>query len=326
MSEPLAVRRIQVVDSHTEGEPTRVVVDGLPDLGDGTAAERLVCFRERFDTFRSAVCNEPRGFDAMVGALLLPPHDRDDVAAQVIFFNNVGPLHMCVHGSIGVGETLRHLGRVTARRMKLETPVGDITLEFRDDGTIAVENVVSWRHATGVRVATTNHGTVTGDVAWGGNWFFLVDDHGQDIRSDRLAELTAAASDIRRALEREGVTGADGAEIDHVELFGPAGRDDADSRNFVLCPGLEYDRSPCGTGTSAKLACLAADGKLAPGATWRQESVIGSRFTGTYRPAERGIVPTVAGRAWITAEATLLLAADDPFRFGIRNDAEAPAT
>ncbi|MBK8975527.1 MAG: proline racemase family protein [Planctomycetes bacterium] len=311
------MRRVHVIDSHTEGEPTRVVIDGAPDLGTGTAADRLAVFRSQHDGFRSAVCNEPRGFDAMVGALLLPPSDPGAIA-QVIFFNNVGFLHMCVHGTIGVAETLRHLGRIDGGRHRLQTPVGDVVIELRDDGSVAVENVESYRHAHRVAVTTDHHGTVHGDVAWGGNWFFLVDDHGQELRIDRLAALTHCATDIRRCLEREGTTGAGGGLIDHVELFGPATRDDCDSRNFVLCPGLEYDRSPCGTGTSAKMACLAADGKLADGAAWRQESILGTRFVGTVRRTARGVVPTVAGRAWITAEAALLMREDDPFREGIR--------
>ncbi len=318
------MQQVRVIDSHTEGEPTRVVVDGLPDLGPGSAAARVKVFRERFDGFRSAVCNEPRGFDAMVGALLLPAEGRDDVLAQVIYFNNVGPLQMCVHGTIGVAETLRHLGRATTGTHRLETPVGDVAFTFEADGSVSVENVVSYRHLAKVPVETARHGTVHGDVAWGGNWFFLVDDHGLEVTAAQLRALTDCAVDIRQSLERHGITGRDGGVIDHVELFGPPGRADCDSKNFVLCPGLEYDRSPCGTGTSAKLACLFADGKLAEGAVWRQESVIGSRFIGSVRvdgsvrAGGEGVVPTVAGRAWITAESTLLLGADDPFREGIR--------
>jgi len=311
------VHPVQVVDSHTEGEPTRVVVAGAPDLGPGGAAERARVFRERFDDFRSAVCNEPRGFDALVGALLLPPSDPA-AAAQVVFFNNVSTLHMCVHGAIGVGETLRHLGRIGPGRHRLETPVGEVVLELGQEGAIAVENVESYRHARGVALEVPGRGRVSGDVAWGGNWFFLVSDHGQALERARIAELGAYAQDVRRALARAGVTGAEGAEIDHVELFGPPARPDAHARNFVLCPGGEYDRSPCGTGTSAKLACLAADGRLAEGQVWRQESILGTSFTGSIRRTARGVVPTVAGRAWVTSEARLRFDPSDPFRAGIR--------
>lgn len=309
-------RRVRVIDSHTEGEPTRVVVAGGPDLGEGDAAERLARLRTRHDGFRRAVVNEPRGFDAMVGALLLPPTDADAVA-QVIFFNNVGYLGMCVHGAIGVARTLHWMGTVDSGRHGLETPVGRVEIDLRADGSVAVDNVVSYRTRRAVEVATRDHGTVVGDVAWGGNWFFLVGDHGQELRADRLDALTGYCTQVREGLASAGVTGEDGAEVDHIELFGPPGRDDADSRNFVLCPGAEYDRSPCGTGTSAKMACLWADGDLAPGKPWRQESIIGSRFVGSVREVEGGVLPTVAGRAWITAEGELLLGDDDPFREGI---------
>ncbi len=310
------MNRIQVVDSHTEGEPTRVVVAGAPDLGSGDAATRRELFRSRFDGFRSAVCNEPRGFDAMVGALLLPPRDPAAIA-QVIFFNNVGYLGMCVHGTIGVGETLRHLGRANSGRHRLETPVGDVTIDLRADGSVAVENVESFRTRARVPVQT-RFGTVHGDVAWGGNWFFLVSDHGQDLDFARIQQLTDYAWELREQLPRQGITGDGGAEIDHIELFGPPRTAGAHSRNFVLCPGREYDRSPCGTGTSAKMACLAADGKLADGVAWRQESILGTCFSGTVRRTTKGVIPTVAGRAWVTAESTLLLRDDDPFREGIR--------
>jgi len=311
------MQTIETIDSHTEGEPTRVVVRGGPDLGEGTAAERLARLRRDHDGFRSAVVNEPRGFDAMVGALLLEPQS-DDACAQVIFFNNVGYLGMCVHGTIGLGATLAHLGRIGPGRHPVETPVGRVVIELARDGLIAVENVESYRCARDVAVDTELCGTVHGDVAWGGNWFFLVEDHGERIAADNLARLTAVTLDIRRSLERAGITGDDGGEIDHVELFAPPQRADADSKNFVLCPGGEYDRSPCGTGTSAKLACLAARGKLAAGARWRQESVIGSLFEGRYAQGAHGVVPTVAGRAWITGESRLLFDPGDPFREGIR--------
>lgn len=309
--------RLGYVDSHTEGEPTRVVVDGAPDLGSGSAAERLARFRRDHDGFRSGVVNEPRGADALVGALLLEP-ERPDAVAQVVFFNNVGYLGMCVHGAIGVAETLRWLGRIGEGRHVLETPVGDVAVTLDAAGTVAVENVLSYRHARAVTVEGERIGSVTGDVAWGGNWFFLVNDHGQELHLRRREALIDYAWDVRRALTRAGITGARGEEIDHVELFGPPSSDAADSRNFVLCPGREYDRSPCGTGTSAKMACLAADGRLADGQPWRQESIIGSRFVGTVRTVDGGVVPTVVGRAWITAEGTLIRRPQDPFREGIR--------
>lgn len=309
--------QVRVIDSHTEGEPTRVVVEGGPDLGAGTAAERLQRFRERHDRFRSAVVNEPRGHDAVVGAWLGEPVSQDAVA-QVIFFNNVSFLHMCVHGTIGVAATLAHLGRIGVGRHVLETPVGDVTMDLREDGSIAVENVWSYRHAQDVAVETERHGRVRGDIAWGGNWFFLIGEHEQRVDMAHLDALTEYTWDVRQSLGRSGITGRDGGEIDHVEVFARPARADADSKNFVLCPGKAYDRSPCGTGTSAKLACLAADGKLDEGQVWRQESVIGSLFEGRIRRERDGVIPTVSGRAWITADARLLLDPTDPFRDGIR--------
>jgi 4-hydroxyproline epimerase len=309
--------RVVVVDSHTGGEPTRVVVSGGPDLGPGPLAERVRLFRERHDGFRSAVVNEPRGSDVVVGALLVPPTDPT-CAAGVIFFNNVGYLGMCGHGTIGLIVTLAHLGRVTPGAHRIETPVGVITATLHDDGGVSVENVPSYRLARDVRVTVDGFGELTGDVAWGGNWFFLVSDHGQTLELANVEALVNFTWRVRQALVRQGVTGRGGAEIDHVELFGPSGKAGVGSRNFVLCPGKAYDRSPCGTGTSAKLACLFADGKLREGDVWRQESIVGSVFEGSIRRVGDDVIPTIRGTAYVTAEATLLFDARDPFRDGIR--------
>lgn len=313
----MPVQRVEIVDSHTGGEPTRVVVEGGPDLGSGAMSERLERFRARHDDFRSAVVNEPRGSDVFVGALLCEPAGARS-AAGVIFFNNVGYLGMCGHGMIGLVVTLAHLGRIGAGEHIIETPVGPVRTTLHESGEVTVENVCSYRLASGIRVEVEGHGPVTGDVAWGGNWFFLVGDHGQDIRLENVDLLSDLTWRIRRALQRDGVTGAGRAEIDHIELFGPPQRPDADSRNFVLCPGRAYDRSPCGTGTSAKLACLAAEGKLAEGEPWRQESIVGSVFEGSYRRRGDGILPSIRGSAWVNAETTLILDPNDPFCMGIR--------
>jgi 4-hydroxyproline epimerase len=307
-------RALRVIDSHTGGEPTRVVIEGGPDLPRLPLGELRESLRREHDWLRSAVVNEPRGSDVLVGALLCEPLDVA-ATAGVVFFNNVGYLGMCGHGTIGLVVTLAHLGRIGPGRHAIETPVGTVTAELHDDGTVSVRNVPSYRFRRGVAVDVVGYGKLTGDVAWGGNWFFLVSDHGQELALGNVARLTECTTRIREALEREGITGEDGAEIDHVELFGPSER--ADSRNFVLCPGLAYDRSPCGTGTSAKLACLVADGKLAPGRSWRQESVVGSVFTGSVEIVDGAIVPTIRGAAFVTAEATLVLDPRDPFRHGI---------
>ncbi len=312
------MRYVRVVDSHTGGEPTRVVIDGGPDLGSGTAAERLAIFRERFDEFRSAVVNEPRGSDVLVGALLFKPADQR-CTAGVIFFNNVGYLGMCGHGAIGVVATLRHLGRIRPGRHFIETPAGTITALLHESGEVTIRNVSSYRTAKQVSVEVEGHGLVHGDVAWGGNWFFLVHDHGQEIALRNVEHLTGFAWRIRQALASQGITGDYGQEIDHIELFGPPEREDADSKNFVLCPGKAYDRSPCGTGTSAKLACLAADGILGEGGVWRQESIVGSLFEATILKVEGGrVLPAIRGSAYVNAEATLILDPNDPFCMGIR--------
>jgi len=308
---------IRVVDSHTEGEPTRVVVEGGPDLGRGPLADRLERFRAGHDDFRRTVILEPRGSDALVGALLVEPEDRT-CAAGVIFFNNTGYLGMCGHGTIGLAVTLAHLGRIGRGRHRLETPVGTVEIDLLDAHEVAIENVPSWRHREGVILEVEGMGQVIGDVAWGGNWFFLAKNTPCELVAGNIGRLTAAAEAVRRELLRRGITGADGGEIDHIEFFGPPLGAAADSRNFVLCPGGAFDRSPCGTGTSAKLACLAADGKLAPGVSWVQESIIGSRFTGRYRAGRDGaIIPTIAGRGYVCGETMLLRQPGDPFAGGI---------
>ncbi|WP_407050079.1 proline racemase family protein [Methyloraptor flagellatus] len=308
---------MRVIDSHTEGEPTRVIVEGGPDLGTGPLAERRARFARDFDHVRRFSMNEPRGFDALVGALLVPPHDPT-CAVGIIFFNNVGFLGMCGHGTIGAAVTLGHMGRIGLGTHRFETPVGIVSVTLESRTRASVENVPARVFRRGVTVEVAGVGPVTGDVAWGGNWFFLVDGAPAPLELGFRRQLTAHAEAIRAALVREGVTGEGGAEIDHIELFGPPATAEGDSRNFVLCPGGEYDRSPCGTGTSAKLACLAAAGKLAPGALWVQESVVGSHFTARYRlDADGAVIPTISGRAFVTAEATLLTDPDDPFPHGL---------
>jgi 4-hydroxyproline epimerase len=312
-----AIARVRVVDSHTGGEPTRVVVEGAPELGHGSMAERLERFRRDHDEFRSAVVNEPRGSDVMVGALLCEPQDPT-CAAGAIFFNNVGYLGMCGHGSMGLMVTLAHLGRIGPGVHRIETPVGIIEAELHAGGLVTIENVPSFRTLRQIEIEVVGQGSVCGDVAWGGNWFFLTRGHGQEIALANVPALTGVAWRIRRALRESGITGADGHEIDHVELLGPPQRPDADSRNFVLCPGGAYDRSPCGTGTSAKLACLAADGTLKEGETWRQEGILGSVFEGRYRMVGGCVRPSITGQAWVNAEATLVFDPGDPLRMGIR--------
>jgi 4-hydroxyproline epimerase len=308
---------MRVIDSHTEGEPTRVIVEGGPDLGSGSMQERIARFADEFDHIRRMVILEPRGSDALVGALLCQP-TRDDCVAGVLFFNNTGYLGMCGHGSIGTAVTLAHLGKISPGLLKFETPVGVVSINLVDENTVTVENVASYRHKKNVTVNVPELGDVTGDIAWGGNWFFLVKETPFPISLDNERALTDAALKVMRALQQQGITGRDDGVIDHVEFFSDAEAPDANSRNFVLCPGGAYDRSPCGTGTSAKLACLADDGVLAPDTDWVQESVIGSRFVARYRKNAQGeIIPSITGRAFICAETTLVQQIGDPFAEGI---------
>lgn len=315
---PTNETRIGIIDSHTGGEPTRVVIAGGPDLGSGSMDERRTIFREQFDWFRSAVVNEPRGSDVLVGALLCEPVDPS-CCAGVIFFNNVGYLGMCGHGTIGLAVTLGRMGRISAGRHRLETPVGIIDFEYDGAQAVALDNVPSYRSRHDVVVEVAGFGEVHGDVAWGGNWFFLVKKHPFILSLRNTEQLTDFAWKVRQELTTHGITGDDGGEIDHVELFGPPGDHANQSRNFVLCPGKAFDRSPCGTGTSAKLACLYADGVLKPGAVWRQESILGSVFTGSVRVDGDRVIPRISGTAHITAEATLILDSADPFRTGIHS-------
>ena len=310
-----AVRRIPVIDSHTGGEPTRVVLSGGPDLGGGSVAEKLIVLRERHDDFRRAVVNEPRGSDVLVGALLTEPSDASCVTG-VIYFDNVTFLGMCGHGTIGLVVTLAHLGRIAPGEHRIETPVGVVTAVLHEDGSVSVRNIPAHRQAKDAVIDVPGFGKITGDVAWGGNWFFLVEQHGFALDLANVEPLTAFSWAVRQAVNAQGFP-----EVDHIVLLGPPHTPAAHSQNFVLCPGKAYDRSPCGTGTSARLACLAADGRLAEGEELVIESIIGSVFRGTFRWVERArgiIAPTITGTAHVTAEATLLLDERDPFCWGIR--------
>lgn len=310
----MSATRIKYVDSHTGGEPTRVITGGFPELEGTSLSERLECFKTKYDHLRRGIINEPRGFPAIVGALLCAPDD-DASDTAVIFFNNTGYLGMCGHGTIGTVRTLRHLKILDRREIRIETVAGIVNATIEDDGSVSVMNVPSYRFKKDVPVKVPGSGTVVGDIAWGGNWFFIAEEHGREISMSNLGSLHSYTSKIMRSLADLSITGKDGAVIDHVELT--ADSETADSRNFVLCPGGEYDRSPCGTGTSAKLACLAADRVLAEGETWKQESVTGSVFTAEYRRNGDSIIPTIRGSAFITAEGTLHFDESDPFRNGI---------
>ncbi|MBI5716795.1 MAG: proline racemase family protein [Burkholderiales bacterium] len=316
----------RIIDSHTGGEPTRLIVSGGPELGGGTMAERLARFRQDHDHWRRALATEPRGNDVIVGGIVTPPVLAGSHCG-VIYFNNVGFIGMCGHGTIGLMATLAYLGRVPAGVHAIDTPVGTVRAELHADGGVTVANVPAWRHARQVAVQVPGHGRVHGDVAWGGNWFFLCHDHGLPLRPADIPALLEFSGRVRRALVAAGITGAGGREIDHIELLGPPEVAGHHGRSFVLCPGGAYDRSPCGTGTSAKLACLAADGELAPGAVWHQESVIGSVFAARYEPCDASaheatqghaaVLPFIHGRAHVTLDARVVFDPSDPFAWGL---------
>lgn len=308
---------IQIIDSHTGGEPTRVVMSGGPDLGTGPLPNRVEKFREQHDDFRQLLIREPRGTDVLIGALLCEPQDQT-CAAAVIFFNNVGYLGMCGHGTIGFILTLHHTGQIQPGTHRLETTVGVVTTTLHDDLSVSVTNVPSYRYQVDVNFELPDGRSVTGDIAWGGNWFFLVKEHPLEVVQSNISKLSDFAKSIRKYLDDNKIRGENGGLIDHIEIFGPAVDPTADSKNFVLCPGAEFDRSPCGTGTSAKVACLYADGKLQPGEIFRQESIIGSIFEASIEEVGDGtVLPTIRGTAHVHAETKLILNPSDPFRSGI---------
>ena len=318
-------RSIRVVDSHTEGEPTRVVVDGWPQPAGATMAERRDDLLARFEPLRRAVVCEPRGHDAIVGALLTPPVHAGSTAG-IVFFNNGTYLGMCGHGLIGVVRTLEYLGRLAPGVARFDTPVGTVTAQLAEDGTVTIENIPAHLHARDVEVTVPGYGPVVGDVAWGGNWFFITHAEHVPVDMSHLGELARFTRAIQHAINADGITGADGGEIDHIEISAPPARADADCRNYVLCSGGEYDRSPCGTGTSAKMAALHDRGELAFGEEWHQEGIAGGMFTGWLTPGADGeLVPHVRGSAFVIGEATLHLDVRDPFRFGIPSAAREHA-
>jgi 4-hydroxyproline epimerase len=300
---------IAVIDSHTGGEPTRVVLEGAPPLASSTAAARAIELRKRHATWCRALIAEPRGCDALVGALLLPPVDAS-CTASVIFFDSAGPLGMCGHGLIGIVATLAHLGRASVGPHRIETPAGIVAADLHEDGSVSFTNIPCFREIHRARIATPDGRVWTGDIAWGGNRFLIVEMQSPDFDAAQPERLAALARQLRDAARSQGF-----AAIGHVFLQGPPANPRANARNFVLCPSGAADRSPCGTGTSALLACLAADGRLDEGIEWVQESSTGSLFSATYRWLDRAqghILPRITGRAFITSEAALRFDFEDP--------------
>lgn len=308
------MKQVQVIDSHTGGEPTRLVMQGFPALSGRSMADKRDELREQHDQWRRACLLEPRGNDVLVGALYCEPVSAD-ATCGVIFFNNAGYLGMCGHGTIGLIASLRHLGLIVPGTHRIDTPVGQVIATLHENGSVTLGNVPAYRYRRQVPVDVPGYGRVHGDIAWGGNWFYLVSEHGEALEMGNVEALSEFTWKLLQALEAQGIRGENDAPIDHVELF--ADDEDADSRNFVMCPGKAYDRSPCGTGTSAKLACLAADGKLAEGERWVQAGITGSQFEARFERDGERIRPFITGRAYVTAASTLLIDEQDPFAWGL---------
>ncbi|GIX00771.1 MAG: 4-hydroxyproline epimerase [Pirellulaceae bacterium] len=315
-------RQLRFIDTHTGGEPTRVLIDAPTELCSGSPEEVRQRLADQQDWLRQACILPPRGNEIIVGAIVTPAW-RPSSDAGVVFFNNVGYLGMCGHGTIGVAVALHGIGRLPLGPFQFDTPVGMVRGELLSAARASFENVPARLYQTDVTLRIEGR-EITGHIAWGGNWFFLVEQHGEELEPARIPRLTALCQRIAEELRRSGITGEGNAWIDHIELLGPPSDPArADSRNFVLCPGGEFDRSPCGTGTSAKLAWMAASGLLPPHTPMRQESIIGSIFTASYRPCDdnpHAIVPTIEGEAYLTAEGKLVFDPEDPFCLGIAHE------
>lgn len=309
---------MRVIDSHTEGEPTRVVIEGGPDLNSHSLREQAIELSKNHQNFLNATLTEPRGFEAMVGALLRPATDPK-CETGVVYYTPAGALNMCGHATIGLVITLAHMGRIDIGTHYIETPIGIVKTELKKGNEVSIQNIESYRYKKDVTFKVDGLGVVTGDIAWGGNWFFLTKDIPCALNYENIPQLLDALKSIKRAITEQRITGKDGAEIDHFEFNGP-GSKNMNGRNFVLCPNGTYDRSPCGTGTSAKLACLSADGQLLKGQVWLQESIIGSCYHTSFQyGCHGGIIPTITGKAFVTGETTLIQNADDPYVSGIKN-------
>jgi len=328
-----AARYLAAVDSHTEGMPTRVITGGVGPIPGATMLERKLYFEQHLDELRLLLMREPRGHSAMSGAILQPPL-REDADWGVLFIEVSGLLPMCGHGTIGVATVLVETGMVEVTEpetvIRLDVPAGLVEARVRvEDGhatSVTIRNVPAFLHQEARTVEVPGLGPITYDMAFGGNFYALTPAAAAGLVVDpaRSGELIHAGLAVMAA-----INASDRPEhpedpriggCRHV-VFHEPGRDGADARAATsIHPGW-LDRSPCGTGTSARLAQLHAHGQLELGAPFVNESVIGTRFTGRIveqttvagRPA---IIPEITGRAWVTAMGQYLLDADDPFPAG----------
>ncbi|MGH8866541.1 MAG: proline racemase family protein [Actinomycetes bacterium] len=327
-------RTFHVVESHTEGMPTRVVTGGVGVLPGATMFERRQWFLENSDDLRTLLMYEPRGHASMSGAILQPP-TVPEADWGVLFIEVSGCLPMCGHGTIGVATVLVETGMVEVvepiTTVRLDTPAGLVTAEVAvQDGvarSVTLRNVDSFSHALDAKVTVPGLGTVSYDLAYGGNFYAMVELESIDLPFDRAAkqDLLDAGLDIMAAInEQARPVHPDNPEITschHVALMAP-GSDASHSRHaMAIHPGW-FDRSPCGTGTSARMAQLHARGQLPLHTDFVNESFIGTRFVGRLVKETRlakgqpAVVPTITGRAWITGTAQHMLDPEDPFPAG----------
>jgi proline racemase len=328
-----AARAITAVDSHTEGMPTRVITGGVGPIPGATMAERRLHFMAHMDDLRLLLMREPRGHGAMSGAILQPP-SRPDADWGVVFIEVSGCLPMCGHGTIGVASVLVETGMVVVSEpetvVRLDTPAGLVEARVAvQDGrarSVTLRNVPAFLHERDREVEVPGLGTVAYDLAFGGNFYAILPaaSIGLDVDPARSGELIDAGLAIMAAIDAEGGPvhpGDPGIRGCHHVILHAPGLDGADGRAATAIHPGWLDRSPCGTGTSARMAQLHARGELALDTPWVHESVIGTRFTGRLvaeadaagRPA---VVPEITGRAWITGTAQYLLDPEDPFPAG----------
>jgi proline racemase len=314
---------LEAVDSHTEGMPTRVVTAGVDPIPGATMLERKLYFERELDDLRLLLMREPRGHSAMSGAILQAP-TREDADWGVLFIEVSGCLPMCGHGTIGVATVLVETGRVEVREpetlVRLDTPAGLVEARVAVSGgrarSVTLRNVPSFLYERDRRV-----GDVVCDIAFGGNFYALVPL--DDVDPARADEYIRRGAELMAAVNEDPPVHPEDPRIAgcrHVVFHAP-GRDGADARNATsIHPGW-LDRSPCGTGTSARMAALHARGELAVGEPFVNESLIGTRFTGrlvaeTTVGGLTAVVPEITGRAWVTGTGTYVLDAEDPFPAG----------
>jgi 4-hydroxyproline epimerase len=323
------------IDGHTCGNPVRVVAGGGPALQGSTMLERRAHFLAEFDWIRTGLMFEPRGHDIMSGSILYPP-TREDCDVAILFIETSGCLPMCGHGTIGTVSTMIEHGLVTPKTpgtLRLDTPAGLVIANYRQEGAYVEEvrltNVPAYLHAEGLTAEVPGLGEVVVDVAYGGNFYAIVDPQAAiaDMAEVSAGDLLRYSPVLRRALnEKYEFRHPEKPEINglsHILWTGKPTRDGATARNAVFYGDKAIDRSPCGTGTSARMAQWAAQGRLKTGDEFVHESIIGSLFKGRVEAAttvgsKQAIVPSIAGWARVTGLNTIFINDRDPFAHGFQ--------